>query len=189
MANANYMRDRMAEAISDTIVKGTEIMQWFQDCAEILAENDKGISWVTPLGMRVTQCYRQLSGKRVRTLLGNVQFNTSEGGEVAKRKQMLSVAPNIIHSFDAAHMMASVLKAKNLGFSFSVIHDSFGVHAGDMEAFSRVVRETFAEMYRKDYFWALKNDFQKQGAKYLTEPPERGDLDINQVVDAEYFFA
>jgi DNA-directed RNA polymerase len=189
MANANYMRDRLIEAISDTVIKGTEIMAWFQDCASILAEQDKGISWHTPTGMKVTQCYRQMRGTVVRTLMGNMTFGGDQGGEIAKRKQSLSIAPNIIHSFDAAHMMLTVLATRNRGYSYSMIHDSFGVHAGDMEDFAHAARLTFADIYKKDWFWTFKNDFQKQGAKYLTPEPERGLLDIDQVVDAEYFFA
>jgi DNA-directed RNA polymerase len=189
MSNANYMRDRMQEAIGDTIIKGTEIMKWFQDCAEILAEQDKAISWTTPVGLRVTQCYRQITGKRIRTLVGYLNLNTGEGGTIAKRKQVMSIAPNIIHSFDAAHMMLTVLDTKDQGLSYSVIHDSFGTHAGDMEQFAYSTRASFAQMYKNDYFWQFDNDFRQQGAKHLTPMPERGLLDIEQVVDAEFFFA
>jgi DNA-directed RNA polymerase len=104
------------------------------------------------------------------------------------RKQKLSIAPNIIHSFDAAHMMLSVLAAPE-GYSFSVIHDSFGCHAADMEEFGHVIREQFVEMYKTDWFSTMSVDFKAQGAKYLTDAPERGTFDIEQVLDAEFFFA
>jgi DNA-directed RNA polymerase len=189
MANANYLRDRMQEAIDSTIVKGVEVMAWFQDCAEILASQNKGISWTTPIGLRVTQFYTPFVGKRVTTLLGKFVFDPMGGREaVLARKQKLSIAPNIIHSFDAAHMMLSVLAAPE-GYSFSVIHDSFGCHAADMEEFGHVIREQFVEIYKTDWFFTLKMDFELQSSGPLTDAPERGDFDISQVLDAEFFFA
>jgi DNA-directed RNA polymerase len=190
MANANYMRDRMKEAIGDTIVKGTVIMEWFQDCASILAAEGKPISWVTPMGIVITQEYRRWVGTRINTLLGKMDFNDriNAQGELAKKKQELSIAPNIIHSFDAAHMMLSVLAAPD-DFSFSVVHDSFGCHAGDMECFSHILRVEFVKMYHTNWFKVMSEGFHKQGAKYLPAAPERGDFDVEEVCSAEFFFA
>jgi len=188
MENANYMRDRMQDAIVDTIQKGTEIMHWLQQCAEILAKKGKPISWTTPMGLRVTQNYQMASSKTVYTLLGRYEMAGKAGGAPRTRKQMLSIAPNLIHSFDAAHMMMAVLAAPE-GMSFSVIHDSFGCHAGDMEEFGHVIRQQFVKIYETDWFWSLRADFEQQGSGELPEAPERGLFDIGQVLDAEFFFA
>jgi DNA-directed RNA polymerase len=190
MENANYLRDKMQEAIDSTIVKGTEIMAWFQDCAEILAEAGKGVSWTTPIGLRVTQHYTPFRGKRTTTLLGRFIFDGPPNRDgVMPRKQKLSIAPNIIHSFDAAHMMLSVLAAPE-GYSFSVIHDSFGCHAADMEEFGHVIREQFVDIYKTNWFAVFTKDFASQrGEGSMTPAPVRGDFDIDQVLDAEFFFA
>ena len=189
MANANYMRDQMKAAIDETIVKGTEIMSWFQDCADILATQGKGITWTTPIGLQVTQHYTPFRGFRVTTLMGKFIFNGPPiRGEIMARKQKLSIAPNIIHSFDAAHMMLSVLAAPD-DYSFSVIHDSFGCHAADMEDFLVSIKETFVEIYSEDWFVSFKTELEAQGIVHVPEAPARGNLDINGVRNAEFFFA
>ena len=53
---------------------------------------------------------------------------------------------------------------------FAMVHDSFGVHAGDIDLLHRVLREEFVRIY-------------------LPEPPPAGDLDIRQVIESPYFFA
>jgi DNA-directed RNA polymerase len=195
MQNANYLRDKMSEAISSTIVKGVEIMKWFQDCAEILAKQGRPISWVTPTGMRVTQSYRSMRDSQIRTLIGRIHFQeVDETQPIAQRKQCLSIAPNIIHSFDAAHMMLSVLRmdtASDNRTSFSVVHDSFGCHAADMPEFISAIRFSFAEIYLQDWFQVFLEDFLGQAGPdtRFTQVPEKGDLDITQVLQAEFFFA
>jgi DNA-directed RNA polymerase len=195
MLNANYLRDRMTDAIGDTLVKGVEIMQWFQDCADILAKQERPISWTTPVGLKITQAYRKSPPQRVHTLVGHLDFWPEDPNDaIAKRKQVLSIAPNIIHSFDGAHMMLSVLAMDTLTVHrthFGVIHDSFGCHASDMTRFATVIREVFANIYETNWFTSLARDFLEgadEGTR-LTEVPVRGTLDIRQVRQAEFFFA
>ena len=48
-----------------------------------------------------------------------------------RRVQALASAPNIIHSFDAAHLSMTVNAGAERGISaWAMIHDSFATHAG-----------------------------------------------------------
>ncbi len=194
MANAAYMRDRMKEAIDGTVVAARDVMQWMRDNAEILALNGKPVTWTTPIGFTVRQSYVELTLKRIKTVLGGeMHFWYDPGtGPLLKRKQKDSIAPNIIHSFDAAHMMLSILGAADHGIThFSVIHDSFGTHAADMPLLLRAIREEFCDIYSLDWMARLQKDFRASVGPGvpLVDPPDMGDFEVEETLGAEYFFA
>lgn len=194
MDNANELTNLLSEAIASVVVKGTEVMAWFQDCAEILAKEGEGIQWTTPIGMTCRQHYVNKAVHRQPTLMGTFTL-PKEGTETpALGKQKQSIAPNIIHSFDAAHMMLTVLYTKDAtegSMSYSMVHDSFGCHAADVPVMAEAVRKTFVEVYSEDWFTNLRTDFMfmSKSMPPLPEPPARGDLDITEVLTSEYFFS
>jgi DNA-directed RNA polymerase len=56
------------------------------------------------------------------------------------------------------------------------------------------LKRTFVEIYEQDWFESLQRDFQACAERAfepvrLLPPPERGEFDINEVHNAEYFFA
>lgn len=190
LAEANYLRNHMAAAIDETILKGRDIMSWMQACVNRLSDENEGITWTTPIGLQVTQGYRQERQERIQTLMGRLMVNQKDtAGNIKRQKQFNSIAPNIIHSFDAAHMMLVVLSLE--GVSFAMVHDSFGCHAADLDLMLEVTKETFVAIYQENWFESLKSDFtfNSRGLTQMPEPPQRGDLDITQVLDSEYFFA
>ncbi len=113
-------------------------------------------------------------------------------GPLLKRKQKDSIAPNIIHSFDAAHMMLSISAAQDYGVTHhAVIHDSFGTHAADMPLLLRAIRNEFAWIYSEDWMARLQDDFRASVGPDvpLVDPPTMGDFEVEETLDAEYFFA
>jgi len=210
MVNANYMRDRMKAAISDTVVAAIEIMEWMQHNARALAEAGRGVSWVTPAGLMVNQGYYRSASKRIHTLLGvgrmapggraksPAQFKImleDKGLGLLVGKQALAIAPNIVHSFDAAHLQLTVNLAVTRGLtSFSVVHDSYGTHAADMDLLAECLRTTFVYIYEDDWLACLQRDFQAsaEGLEIdvdLRDPPPLGDFDVQQVLGSRWFFA
>jgi len=81
----------------------------------IVKETNKanmGLGWTTPAGLPVMQCALDIRSTRVATkLLGSVNLRFAEGFEdsLHKSKQSSSVAPNFVHSMDAAHLMLTVV--------------------------------------------------------------------------------
>ncbi len=197
VANATYMRDLMAQAIEDTVHASVHVMDWMQTCATLLAKAGSGISWTTPTGLKVEQRYTKFR-TRVYTVTG-VLFKTKREitvatptDEIRVGKQALAIAPNIVHSFDAAHMQMAISRASE-GMSFSAVHDSFGCHACDMDEFLEVIKDTFIEMYSKDVLADLYHEFEAQatavGVDDLPLPPALGDFDIGEVAKSDFFFA
>ena len=54
------------------------------------------------------------------------------------------IAPNYVHSNDAAHL---ALTASAFKGSFGAVHDSFATHANDIPDLNTAIREKFSEMY------------------------------------------
>jgi DNA-directed RNA polymerase len=194
--NAGYLRDQLKEAISDTVVAARSTMDWFQAVALKRAEENLPLDWSSPSGLMVRQAYYRLRLKRVITMVGKVQYRPRTyieqmDGDLEKRKQVLAASPNIIHSFDAAHMVMTVNHAKEVhGLSdFVVVHDSFGTHAADMSALGVALRSTFVDIYRENWFERLTEEFVSDYPGILPDPPPMGDFDIEEVKDATYFFA
>jgi DNA-directed RNA polymerase len=116
----------------------------------------------------------------------------SEG--LCSRSQVNGVAPNFVHSLDAAHLQAVALRGKQEGIKhLAVIHDSFGTHAADTGRLSRILRETFVEQYSEDvlgkFYEEMKEQLGEELAAQLPPPPKFGSLDLNLILEAEYTFA
>ena len=115
---------------------------------------------------------------------------------VDKKKAKAAVSPNIIHSMDSAHLLLTVLTAKANGVEdFFLIHDSFGTVPADTDTMYHSVRHSFVELYQ-DYclFTDLKTQVGKQlsydGLEKLdAEIPDKGNLNLKEVLESEYCFS
>jgi hypothetical protein len=87
----------------------------------------------------------------------NMKFNTSKKGlkgSVKKLRELsqevvLGMLPNYIHSFDALHMQNVVLELDKKEIQdIWAVHDSFGVHACNIDQLLKIVKETFVEIHK-----------------------------------------
>ena len=189
---ANYMRDEMIMAIDETIIKGREIMDWMVDSAKVAAHHGEGVQWTAPSGFQCLQKYTVPTQVRITTLLGTTVLSTMKPeGTVDTRKQASAIAPNMIHSADAGHMCLTIAAGVKEGVhSYGVVHDSYGCHAANMDKLSAVVRSEFVKIYQENWFDRWVADLQRTvGDNPVLAPPERGDLDINEVLDSPFFFS
>lgn len=190
---AAYVADFVWDAIGDVVVKAREAMAWLQQSTrQILKSGVTEIAWTTPLGSRVAQGYTEQEEVRVRCrLLGDVTISTlrpKDGGAPDVHRHANGIAPNMIHSVDASHMALVVRACMTAGITqLAMIHDDFGTTAADCAALYRVIREQFVAMHSsRDPL----HDFYMEYATFgISPPPTRGGLDINLVLNSEYFFA
>jgi DNA-directed RNA polymerase len=127
---ADYMRDLIVDALASEVGAAKGIMAWLRTTAQRLAEKGLPFEWTTPTGSRVRQAYHALSISRIQTLVAKLNVPV-ESDSLLLRKQAGGSAPNYVHSFDAAHLSMTVAAARDEGIeSFSMIHDSYGTHAG-----------------------------------------------------------
>ena len=115
----------------------------------------------------------------------------------ASRSQLSALPPNVIHSLDACHLAMTALEMDRLNLSMVAVHDSFWTHAAHLPDLSRVLRQEFANLYSNyDPLWELKEQWEEQyfidlrrHGVSLPDPPEKGTLNLQDVLQSKYFFA
>lgn len=217
---SGYLAAKIWKAVTATVTKATEGMDFFKKVASTLAHEKLPLVWTTPLGLPVVHRYSVWETKRVALTLydrampvvdATYHAKVTEDGKVMRRveinmrtaptdridkdKARSAVAPNVIHSMDGSHLMLTVLNAAYEGLTdFALIHDSFGTHAGSTHRFFQIIRESFVEMYDNycpfeevmDYALSVLSP---EGAERLPQLPTKGDMDLSEVLEAEYAFA
>lgn len=195
---AIYMAKAIWVAVNQTLVKAGEAMKWLQHAASLAASEELPVRWTTPVGMPVMQAYPHIKPRRIDTAINGLVVKLTLATELEKldrRKQSQGIAPNFVHSCDAAHMMLTVVRAKQVGLrNFAMIHDSFGTTAGDVEELYHVVRESFVEMYEsvnvlKNFRDEIENQLSEGRRPELEQLPESGTLELSKVCESRYCFA
>lgn len=214
-----YIAKVVWTAVNEVVKDASAGMKFFQNCAKALAHEMKPLHWYSPVGMPVLHKYVTYQMKRVNLWLydkhlavvdaapedlvdiekdrvlkrirTNVRMKPTE--VINKDKAKSAVAPNVIHAQDAGHLMLTVLQAQEEGLKhFSLIHDSFGTHAGNTTRYFTLIREAFVDMYN-DYCPFEEIAIQTEKAlddKTKVPPiPAKGTLDISGVVNSLYAFA
>jgi DNA-directed RNA polymerase len=150
------------------------------------------MAWTTPAGFRVVHEPREPKTLRVATSDRTfVLYQQDETRKIDARKQADGIVAHLVHSFDAAHMMLTVNRLHAEGVRhFAMVHDSFGVHACDIDLLHQTLREEFVRIYSQ----AVLPNFLREQLKAnpnmaLPALPPPGDLDIRQVLSSPYFFA
>ncbi len=71
-----------------------------------------------------------------------------------------------------------------------MVHDSFGVHACDVDHLNRILREEFVRIYSEPILQNFLNQLRAANPDLeLPDLPPVGNLDIRQVLSSPYFFA
>lgn len=179
------------DAIGNVVVKAREAMEWLQAASDELIEAGVvEISWRSPSGFMTRQTYDKAEFIKVETrLAGGVRIRPTiviPGDAPCKRSHRNGIAPNFVHSHDAAHMHLLICAADDAGLGhLAFIHDDYGTTADGTETLHKLIRATFVEMYTR---CQPLEEFAARTS--VTAPlPELGDLDINVVNDSTYFFA
>lgn len=180
-------------AIGDVIVKGREAMAWLKRSArsivKALGDDDEPIIWWTsPSGFIASQSYFVSKVHRIRTrLAGEVAIRVlSETEDSDINRHCSGLAPNFVHSLDAAHLHLTTDRAARCGISsLAMIHDDYGTHAADAQRLYTFIREEFVSMYEgNDPVADLRAQY-----PMISDPPSKGDLDIRQVLQSPFFFS
>ena len=183
----------MEEAIPGVVSASYKFMAWAKELAKQANEGNTYVEWMTPLGTLVRHNY--FVEERITLNVENqrIVFDIAANADARlSTKEMVSgIAPNFVHSLDASHMLATINAMWAEGLQhFSMIHDSFGCHASDVDEMQRHIREQFVRMY--NLFDPATMMAERMADKTGLEPvlpPAHGSLDINLVLQAPYFFA
>jgi DNA-directed RNA polymerase, mitochondrial len=203
-----YVARKVWDAISMTVVAARDAMDWITKIARLVTKNENPLPfmWSTPTGFVVQQAKYSMDRHSVQTMIDGrmlkVEFLT-DSKVLDSNKNAQSLSPNYIHSMDAAHLQLTINKALSRGdtadgaggMSFCMIHDSFGVHAADMDYFlHECIKPSFYEMYKdggvlQKFLDEVMPLIPEKSRKNIPALPALGDLDISEVLDSEFFFS
>ena len=142
--------------------------------------------------------------RRVKTQLGDnliyLTLHEEKQDILNVAKQRSAVAPNFVHSLDAAALMFTVRDCLRRGIgSFAMIHDSYGTHAADTETLAATLREVFVRLFGGDNnmftLWlrevsAVLTPRQRATLQTPFPPvPGMGSLRVEDVRNSLFFFA
>lgn len=183
------------DAIGAKVGAARVCMDWLREIASIHAKLNLPVRWTAPSGFIVKQSYPKTSMSFVRTSVGDRVRTTrvhTDSDEMERKSMMNGIAPNFVHSLDAAALTAIVLKCRDEGIlSIATVHDSFAVGAGEAGKLSRIIRQVYAEMFSHDLLERFRDEvvmYLPQGVE-VPPVPERGDLDVSRLLRSPYFFA
>lgn len=180
-------------AIGDVVVKGREAMEWLRKSARlILATHQEGedalITWISPSGFPACQAYYAAEVHRINTKLhGDMKIRVhTELDEPDVTRHASGLAPNFVHSMDAAHLHLTTACCAASGIdAVAMIHDDYGTHAANAQLLFEIIRERFVWMYEhNDPIVAFHEKYPA-----TPKPPTKGSLDIREVLKSRYFFS
>lgn len=194
----NYLAKVVWASIGDVVIGARAAMKWLQSCARLAFKHGaKSIWWRTPTGMKVEQTYTEFQTRRLQlAFLGNVRFSPSlseETNSPAVSNHVNGFSPNFVHSLDASALIGTVNLAYDNGVTaFAAVHDSYGTHAADMQVLAACIRHAFVNLYQEhDVLDNLHTDILAQVPEgtEVPPPPVKGNLDIKEVLNSDFFFA
>lgn len=185
--------------IGETIQSAGTVMKWLKEIAKAVTKAKQPIRWTTPLGFPVEQDKREEDQFRLDLSLGKgIRYRpilSKESERFDRKAQAQGISPNFVHSLDAVCLMLTINRALDEGItSFAMVHDSYGVHACDMDKLYVGLRQAFVDIYQGD----VMGDFVRQATEGLPEEvrnaliaakPPKGTFVLESVKESRYFFA
>lgn len=190
-----YLARIVWRAIGETVQKGMEFMKWMREVQKVCNKHFIQPSWITPSGFVVHQTYHQYDACNVKTTLGRTvrMFQLRKASKrVATRKHLNALAPNFIHSLDAAAEVLTFDRMLTLGVDNLLgQHDSYGCLAADAPRLYQVVRDTWSSMFSDDLLSMFAKHVSHELPRGVSLPslPVYGDLDPKAIKKSPYFFS
>lgn len=180
-----YAARKLFQGIAATVPKAEEAMRWLRSITK-QQPNGKRMEWKTPTGFLVQHDYQDYLDTRIKIKSCGVSIVTvRDYTEDTKSHAMQNaISPNFVHALDAAHLTFTAHEMRKRGYSVVAIHDSFGTHPSDVTGMHECIRESFVKLYSgrnvlAEFLWDVDG---------IGEVPERGTLNITDVLQSEFFF-
>lgn len=200
---SRYIAKRVLQAIKEIVKLPAEAMAFMQDLAKALAHEGKPLRWTTPAGVPCINRYHESTTERIelwcydKGVKTRTRITVATGYEtpIAKEKAAAGIAPNVVHSMDATHLLLAVGNAADQGITdIATVHDSFGCLACDAPRFIQTIRETLMRMYTDhdilaELLESARADLTEANHHRLPQLPEKGQLNLEELLSAKYAFA
>ena len=190
----NWITKFVWEAISNIVISAREAMTWIRDVAREMSLKNVPLVWKTPTDFVVYQQYPNIKKHRIKTTIDGTLVRPTLGSmdfkDIDRNRAVNGSAPNFVHALDASALTNTIYMCNNDGIdSYCMIHDSYGTHATNTPILAKRLREAFVKLYKQ---YDVLEDFRQSALEVLDEvpdPPKKGDLDLDQIMESKYFFA
>lgn len=190
---STYLSGKVLESVGDVFPEAHRIMQWIEESARLMckARPDRCLSWVSPLGMPVVQPYRNLRKVQIRTVMQRLTLGDRDDmAPISLSKQVQGSIPNITHTWDGSHNLATASACRDRGIDYASVHDAYWGHAEDMDEMYPIIRSVFVDLHRVPMVHYLLEQWTELYPDVeFPDPPALGTLDLELVRDSPYFFA
>lgn len=194
--SAQYLSVLVEKAIRATVVRGAEAMDFLKQAAAPVAAADSPIIWSTQDGLPIYHRYVKTIGKKCKVWYNGQEMTVTlreEQKKQDKQKHVAAIAPNYVHSMDATHLRMVTNRVFNEGLTeIAVIHDSFGVHACDTDLLHYALRDEMNNLYGESQLESFRTQILEllpaESHDEVPPVPAMGNLDLNDIYEAEYFF-
>jgi DNA-directed RNA polymerase len=179
-------------ALKGTLIEANKGKAWLKQVADMASETGKNVEWTTPCGFKVVHQYYEILTRRSIAKLFDMKelhFGAPDKETIDGSSVNLAISPNYIHSLDASHMWSTVERMIQSGINqFSMIHDSYGCPAPDVNLMRAYTNEEFHKMHATPLLSKMRDEVSTTLKLNIPDAPDTGVFDINSVLDAEYFF-
>lgn len=194
--SANWMGQVIWETMDKELYGAMAVMEWFKGVAKAIGKVQKPLVWSTPSGMQCYYAPRKMKSKTYRIIHNRKQTGyrvLHPTSDIDGKKLASSIAPNIIHSFDASHLVLTTNACYVNGIrDFAFVHDSFGAHPDDAQLLLDLTKETFIDTYSYDYLSILELEFRTNYPNAeipdVSDYVNYGDYNVELLKKSDYFF-
>ena len=189
-AAAGYLATMTIDVMGDLFQGARQTQNWLAECAGLISKQGHPVAWISPIGVPAMQPYRQRRPRTVVTVMQSVTLaDDNDDLPVHRKRQTSAFPPNYVHSLDSSHMLLTAIEMDRRGLSFSAVHDSFWTHACDIDEMNASLRNCFVDLYSRPLLPDLKKSWEIRYPEVdFPELPELGDLNLEEVKSATYFF-
>ncbi len=188
---SKYLGNLTIEASGRICPAAKEAMDWIRSCARAIAKSKQLVRWRNPLNVTLLQDYYTTSKVTVSTILQSITYaEITDKCPPSVFKQTNGAPPNIVHSIDSAHMMATAICCRDEGIRLLTVHDCYASHAVDMDRLGTLLREQFVCIHEQPYLKVLAGQWAEMYPDVeLPAPPPTGEFNITDVLESPYAFS
>lgn len=195
---ARYLAVHIKNSLSRTVRSAVVGRDYLKEITKLVTKSGQTMMWKTPLGFPVCQLQFKSEDRSIQLPIAGIRRRITlsrDSEELNKAKIKTSIAPNFIHSQDAAHLQLVVGGALAEGITnFQLIHDSFGTDLGNSNRFFHIIREQFVGMYaNKNVLGSLVDQvdwlIDEKLIDDIPDTPSFGGLNVSSVLESQYAFS
>ena len=186
---AKFLTGLNDRAIAATVKGAREGQEYLKEVTADVVRRGEWVFYVVPITkFPVLQKIHKTKLERITTPIGKLNIRHSLDS-LHPQKMVNGIAPNFVHSLDAALLASTVMKLLGDGCTnFHLIHDSYGVPVNQVPNLNKRVREAFIELFETDplrqWLMQVNPNYEKQVDEVMINT-----LDLKDVADSSYIFS